>query len=140
MAVNSYTMGNGTLKLGPAGVQSMSGQVTDCAVVPSEVVKTTEAVPTLDGSEIPKEDIASVEWTLEGNLVQDIAAAQVTAYTWTQSGNTLAFEFIPNTVAARKVTGNLVMVPIKIGGKVKEKPQSDFKWRIVGTPVFAAAP
>lgn len=140
MAVNYFAMGAGTLKLGPAGVQNASGQVTECAVVPSETLKTTEAVPTLDNSEIPKEDLATIEWTLEGNLVQDIAAASFLAYTWTQSGNTLAFEFIPNTVAARKVTGNLVMVPIKLGGAVKTKPQSDFKWRIVGTPVLAAAP
>lgn len=140
MALASYKVGNGTLKLGPAGVQNISSQVTDCAVVPSEVVKTTEAVPTLDGSELPKEDLASIEWTLEGNVIQDIAAAAMVAYSWTNAGSTLAFEFIPNTVAARKVTGNLVMVPIKLGGTVKTTPQSDFKWRIVGTPVLAAAP
>lgn len=140
MAVDSYKMGPGTLKLGPAGIQNISGQVTEMSCVPSETVKTVDAIDTLDGSQIAKEDTPTIEWTLEGNVVQDIAAAGMVAYSWAQSMNNVAFEFIPATAAARKVTGTVCIVPIKIGGAVKTRNQSDIKWRIIGTPVLAATP
>jgi len=140
MTVNTVTMGDGTLKLGPAGVQNASGQVTGMACVPTEVVTKTPGRKTLDGSKTPDTVEVTIEWTLEGNVVQDIAAAGLVAYTWAQATNTIAFEFIPNTVAARKVTGTVTVVPLKLGGDVGTRPESDIKWRISGTPVLAAAP
>lgn len=142
MPINSYKMGPGTLKFGVAGVMDVTLQVTNCRVEPSESVKRTDAVPTLGGTEIPAEETGDLTYRLKGNVVQDLAAAGVIAYTWTNAGASIVFEFIPNTVAARKVTGTVRMVPLTIGGAVSktERPKSDFDFAVVGVPVFAAAP
>lgn len=138
----SITMGPGTVKLGPAGVQNISLQVASFTVQFSESVEVTPAVPVLTGDELPATEVASVAWAVAGTIIQDIAAAGVVAYTWTNTGAELALEFIPNTAAARKVTGTIVMVPLNLGGDSKQKPTSDFTWRgKTGTmPVLAAAP
>lgn len=140
MTIQSYKVGAGTLKLGPAGVQDISAQCIEMAVVPSENVKTTDAINVLSGEQLAAEDDVTTDYALVGNVLQDIAAAQMVAYSWTQNGNTVAFEYIPNTAAARKVTGNVRIVALKIGGAAKTRPQADINWKIIGTPVFAAAP
>lgn len=125
----SFKMGPGTVKLGPAGVQNISIQVTSFTVTFAESVETTPAVPVLTGDELPAEETPTVTWAVSGNIIQDLEAAGVVAYSWTNSKAELALEFIPNTVAARKVTGTIVMVPINLGGDSKARPQSDFTWR-----------
>lgn len=136
MSVVTYEVGDGTLKLGPAGVKDISCQVEELAIDPSEVVKTTDARPVLCGGEIPKKDVATVDWKMVGKIVQDLAAAGVVAYTWDNAGEELDFEFIPSTAGARKVTGVVRIVPIKLGGAVKTEPNSDISWQIIGTPVL----
>lgn len=140
MALKSFKMGDGTFKLGPAGVQDASCQITNLRVECSESVSTTDAVPVLCGEVLPAVDDVSLSWQLSGNVVQDIAAADLVAYTWTNAGQQIAFTFVPNTVAARKVTGVVRIVPLTLGGDVKTTPRADFTWQIIGTPVMAATP
>lgn len=125
----SFRMGPGTVKLGVAGVQNISIQVTSFTVQFSESVETTAAVPVITGDELPAEETPTVTWSVAGNVIQDLAAAGVVAYSWTNAKAELDLEFIPNTAAARKVTGTIVMVPINLGGDAKTRPQSDFTWR-----------
>lgn len=125
----SFKMGPGTVKLGPAGVQNISIQVTSFTVQFTESVETVAAVPVITGDELPAEETPSVAWAVAGNVIQDLAAAGVVAYSWTNAKQELALEFIPSTADGRKVTGTIVMVPINLGGDAKQRPQSDFTWR-----------
>lgn len=126
---DSYKMGPGTVKLGVGGVQDISIQVTSFTVQFAESVETQAAVPVITGDELPAEETPTITWAVAGNVVQDLAAAGVVAYSWTNAKAELDLEFIPNTVAARKVTGVITMVPINLGGDAKTRPQSDFTWR-----------
>src|SRR5690349_14601586 len=105
MAIQSYKMGPGTLKFGPAGAQDASAQITKGAVEASENVKSTDAVKTLSGDELAQQDTVSLSWKLTGSVIQDIQALGLVDYTWVHAGEEVAFEFVPNTVEARAVTG-----------------------------------
>lgn len=140
--IGSYKMGPGTLTLGAGGdLIDVSLQVTNCRVEPSENVTKTDAVPVLGGDEIPAEESADLSYRLRGTFVQDLAAAGVLAWTWDNAGEEHPFEFVPNTVAARQVTGTVRIVPLTIGGDVSKtaRPTSDFDMAVIGEPVFAAA-
>jgi hypothetical protein len=145
MTVTSYKMGPGTLKLGTGGTMDASCQVTSCRVSASENVDATDAIDVLCGEQVPPDETVTTEWTITGTFLQDIAAAGVVAYTWTNKRTWVDFEFIPNTAAARKVTGQCRLIPLDLGGDAKARPTSDFTWAARGPaaatdPVFAAAP
>jgi hypothetical protein len=78
--------------------------------------------------------------TLSGTLLQDLEdEAGLVAFTWENKGQTVAFEFTPNTVAGASVTGDLTIDPLDVGtteeyGTVMD---SDFEWDCVGEPVLA---
>lgn len=138
MPIGSYKMGPGTLTL---GAFDASCQITNMRVEPAENVTSTDAIPVLCGEELPAEESADYSFRLKGTLVQDLDAAGVCAYTWTNAGTEVAFEFVPNTVEARAVTGTVRVAPITIGGDVSKtaRPTSDIDWAVIGEPVFAAA-
>ena len=138
MTVNSFKMGPGTLKLGTGGTFDVSAQVTACTVAAAESVDTDDDVPVLSGEVLAGDETVSLDWTIGGNFVQDIASAGVIAYTWTNASDEVDFEFVPNTVAGRKVSGVCRLVPLSVGGDVKTKPRSDFEWAVIGTPVLGA--
>lgn len=140
MAVKSYKLGPGTLTLGAAPLD-VSGQVRSCRVNPSENVTTTEAVPVLTGEELPAEDEVTYTSTLEVTLLQDLTAAGIVDYSWTNAGDEVPFSFVPSTVEGREVSGTVRVVPIAIGGDVRTRPTSDFTWTITdvgGLPTFGA--
>lgn len=130
MPVVSYKMGPGTFKLGTAGVMDVSCQVTNLIVSCSESVESTDPIPVLCGDEIPGEDTVSYAWTVAGTLVQDISSTGVVDYTWDNKGVTVDFEFIPNTVGGRSVTGEVRVIPLPVGGDVNARPTSDFEWQV----------
>lgn len=145
MAVTSYKMGPGTFKLGVAGVFDASCQVRSLTVAASENVDTEDDIDVLCGEVVAGDETVSLDWTVAGSILQDMAAAGVVAYTWTNSGVWTDFVFIPNTVSARKVSGQVRLIPLDIGGESKTRPSSDFTWAARGpaaadNPVFAAAP
>lgn len=135
---NSYKFGNGRLILG-TGPLNVTAQVRKCQVTPSEAVSTIDAIPLLDDSEIPKEEEAEYSYVLEGTLLQDLAVAGVIEWSWNHAGTEQQFEFVPDLPADRGVSGTLYPVPLVIGGEVtkpRNRPTSDFTWRIKGAPVF----
>lgn len=141
MAIESFKMGPGTLKFDVGGtVKDVSCQITSGRVVPTADVETTDAIDVLCGEEIPEEEEVDYTWTLEFTVVQDISATSFVAWSWTNKGLTKTFEFIPNTASARKVTGSVRVDPVALGGDVKKRNTSDNTWKVVGTPVLAAAP
>lgn len=145
MTVQSYKMGPGTLKLGTGGTTDVSCQVTSCRVAATENVDTDDDIPVLCGETVKGDETVTTTWELSGSFLQDLAAAGVVDYSWTNKMTWVDFTFIPNTVTARKVTGQCRLVPVQIGGDVKTRPTSDFTWSARGPaaadhPVFAAAP
>lgn len=139
MAINSFKTGPGTLTLG-SGPLDISAQVTSMSVEASEDVETEDDVDVLSGETLEGEDNVSYTFRLKGSLLQDLAAAGVVAWSWTNRGTSQPFTFVPNTVGDRQVQGNVRPVPIKIGGDVKQRATSDIDWAVLGTPDFEAAP
>lgn len=135
MPVKSYTVGPGTLKLGETGTeQDFSAQVTACRVTWANEIG--DATPVLSGEELA----GDVEWSasLVVTFVQDIAAAGIAEYTWTNRGDQVPFTFTPSTAAARSVTGVVTITPIDVGGDAKAKPTSEVTWACVGDPALGA--
>ncbi|UVJ37983.1 hypothetical protein [Arthrobacter sp. CJ23] len=134
MAVNTITIGAGSLTIGAAAaLVNFSSQVTACRLVPS--VDQGDNIATLSGESVAGDRTES--FTLEGTLLQDFGtAAGTTEKLFTMRGQTHVFEFIPNTVKAKKITGSLVVEAIEIGGDVNTKPTSDFSFVLVGAPTF----
>jgi hypothetical protein len=139
MAIQSYKMGPGSLTFN-AGAQVASAQVTKCSVEAEESVKTTDAIPVLSGEELPEQESASLSWKLSGTVIQDIQAAGLVSFSWDNAGEEVTFVFVPNTVEDRQVSGTVRIVPLALGGDVDVRNTSDFTWKIIGTPVLAAAP
>lgn len=137
MAIQSFKMGPGSLTFGVGGAQVASAQVTKCAVECDESVSTAEAVPVLSGEELAAEDTVALSWKLTGTVIQDIAAADLVAYTWDNASVEVPFSFIPNTVEDRGVTGTVRVVPLALGGDVNARNTSDLSWTIVGTPTLS---
>lgn len=129
MAVQSFKMGPGTLKLDTSGTLDVSCQVVSCVVSCEENVDAGDDVDLLCGEVLEGDEDVTYSWTLEATLVQDIAAAGVVDWSWTNKGVEKTFEFIPNTAGARKITGTIVPVPISVGGEAKTRPTSDISWR-----------
>lgn len=129
MAIVSYKLGDGTLKFGAGLTENVSCQVTAATVSCTENVQTTDDLTVLCGDVLPGEDTVSHVWQLAFNVVQDITSSGIIAWSWTNKGEEVPFEFIPNTAAARKVTGTVRVVPIAIGGDVTTRPTADNTWQ-----------
>jgi len=138
MPISSYKMGPGSFTIGAAPLD-VSCQVTSLVVTPTENVTTEDAVHVLCGDVLPASDTVDYSFTVGGTVLQDLAAAGVVDYTWTNMGDEVPFSFIPNTAADRSVTGTCRIIPLTIGGDVSTRPTSDFTWVVIGTPVFGAA-
>lgn len=132
MPVNSYVLGPGTLKiksLADAAEIELTAQMTSCSVQWTENVTAGEVVELLDGNQLADEDEVNHSAVLAGNLVQDLDAGGVLAYSWNERGEKKHVEFIPSTDEGRKVTGTVTIAPINLGGDVKKRNRSDFTWR-----------
>lgn len=138
MTIQSYVMGPGTFTLG-AGPLAAGAQVASLTVSATEKVKTTEPEPMLSGEDLETPDVVTLEWKLAAKLVQDLAAAGIVDYTWTNAGDEVVFKFVPNTAADRAVSGTVRLVPMSVGGDPKTRPKSDVTWVIIGTPVLGDA-
>ena len=138
MPINSDLLGPGTLTLG-TGALEVASQLTSCRVNVSENVETGDKVKVLSGEELAADESVDFTYTLEGNFLQDLAAAGVVDWSWTNAGTEQEFTFVPNTARGRQVSGIVKPVPVSIGGdEVDARMASDFTWRVIGTPVFGA--
>lgn len=139
MTTNSYKLGNGKLLLGTGSGFDVTGQLRACQVDTSEEVKTADAIPLLDNTEIAEEEEATFKHVLKGKFLQDLAANGIVDYSWEHMGEQINVRYVPHLPAERGVEGVIVMVPLTIGGEVtkpRTRPESDFEWRFVGTPIF----
>lgn len=142
MAIKTYTLGPGTLNLG-AGATAFAAQVRSCTVKASENVTSSDDIPVLSGEVIQGTDTADFDWTIEGTFLQDIDAAGINEFAFTNRGVATPFEFTPNTAAGAEASGQCYPVPLDFGGDVQNvadqagnPPTADFSWRIKGDPAF----
>lgn len=138
MTIHSFKPINGTLSLG-AGPLAVEGQVLACELIPTEKVKETDPLPVLSGEELEGSSSASVSFRLKFTVLQDLRSAGLVAYSYANSGDEVAFVFEPTdeTDHAASFSGDVFVMPIKVGGKVSktDPAQSDCDWRVSGTPV-----
>lgn len=135
--IKSFKLGPGTLTLDPGGAAlEVSAQITNGRIEWSESVNSTDPIPVLSGEELPGEDEVTYAATLAGNVVQDIDAAGLVAWSWTHKGETVNFTFVPSTTDGREVTGTVRVIPLTLGGDVNTRNQSDFTWTCPSDPVL----
>lgn len=135
MALESYVVGPGTLKLGTAGdLIAIECQLTSALV--EWDVDAEDDVQLLCGETASGDEIFTA--TLSGNLFQDLSTGGIVEWTWDHKGESQAVEFIPSTAEAKKITGTIKVRPISVGGDAKAKARSDFEFPFVGEPVLAA--
>lgn len=133
MPTDSYRLGPGTLSL---ATNEFNMQLSNCRVEPTENVESGDDLNLLDGSTLEGLDDATYSFVLAGTVVQDLNDTGITAYTWENMGEEVAFEFVPVTARLAQVEGTVRIVPIQIGGDVKTRNTADFSWAIIGTPTF----
>lgn len=136
MPIKSRKLGPGSLTLGSGALQ-VNAQLSACKITPTENVETGDDIKVLSGETLDGDESVTYDFVLEGTFLQDYGeVASVVDWSWTQAGTVQDFEFVPNDVAARSYTGELVPVYLTVGGdEVDTTSQSDFVWRIKGTPV-----
>lgn len=139
MAIKSYKLTDGILYLGALNALNVSAQLRSGAVKWSEEVSSIDAIPVLNGEEIPEEQEATYKATFSGKFLQDLDAAGLVDWSWDNKGTEQPFLYVPNVAEGRGVEGVLVPIPLDVGGEVTKpanRPESDFEWRIIGDPVF----
>lgn len=142
MPINSRPLGPGTLTLG-SGAMAVESQLTACKVTPSESVETGDTIKVLSGETKGGNESAEYTFVLEGSFLQDDpGVGSVVDWSWDNMGDPQDFTFVPNTAGGREVSGQLVPVPLAIGGDEVDASDmsSDFTWRIVGTPTRDVLP
>jgi hypothetical protein len=137
MPAKTFKLGPGLLTIGATGTEvDFTCQVSAAHV--DWNVDEGDTTTVLCGDTIPGDRTYSA--VLAGTLFQDLSTGGIVEYTWTHKGEQVAFEFVPNTVAAQQVTGTLIVDPLTIGGdEAGANMTSDFEWAIVGDPVLAPA-
>lgn len=135
------------VKLGP-GTLTVGGPTTPalldftCQVTAGHVdwsVDEGDDVKVLCGETVPGARTYSA--VIAGTVLSDLGATVgIIEYSWTNKGLQLPFVFVPSDVAAKQVSGTLIMDPLTVGGdEAGENMSSDFEWKIVGDPVLEAA-
>lgn len=135
MAVNITVVGPGKLTIGSdAAVSSFESQVTSAKLVPK--VDNDDPINVLSGEQVAGDRTES--FTLEGSVLQDFGAQDSrTEWLFNHRGETHPFTFVPNSSAGKRISGELQVEAVEIGGDARSKPQSDFEFQVIGTPVIA---
>jgi hypothetical protein len=93
-----------------------------------------DVVETLCGDKTSPDTTAS--YALMGTAIQDwdgAAATQLAKYSWEKNLQTVPFAWQPNA-STFKITGNVQVRALIIGGDVGVRVTSDFEWPIQGAP------
>jgi hypothetical protein len=135
MTIKSYLLGPGTFELGAVPLV-VSSQVRSLVIRAAEKVTTSDAIPVLSGEELEGDETTEYTFTAVGKFLQDIELAGVVDWSWANKGTEQPFRFVPSTALDRECSGILVPVPLDFGGEVDKtkRAESDFTWRIKGTP------
>jgi hypothetical protein len=127
MPPETYKVRDGLFTVGAAD-DVYSQQVREMAVDPSENVETEDDIEVLSGDVIEGEDEVTHDYVLTAKILQDLSAAGFVTWTWTHAGEWQPFTFQPRGDVARAVTGEIRVIPVRIGGLVKSRAESDLTW------------
>lgn len=136
MGIKSNKLGPGRLKIGETGTpQEFGTQCTATAIEPE--VDEGDEITVLSGDTLEGDD--EYTYNLTGTALQDYSG-MTSWIVWCKQnqGSVLPFEFVPNDEAGLKVTGNVKIRPVKLGGTVKERNESDFEFKGIGDYTYAA--
>jgi hypothetical protein len=140
MAATISKFGPGTLKIGEVGTEIDISCQIEHAQVAWDKTKDDD-VTVLCGDVVTGATTRTA--TLAGHIFQDTGQASgIVQASWgALKGQTVPFQFVPNTADAMAVTGEVTVEPITVGsGEAGANMASDFEWDIVGEPVLAALP
>lgn len=135
MPVKAPAVGPGLLTIGAAAaLTNFSSQIRGARLVPN--VTKGDPIDVLSGEQAPGDRTEA--HTLVVNLQSDFGYDQsLTEWLWEHRGTQHPFEYVPNNTLERKITGQLVVEPIEIGGDVKTKPVVEVTFDVIGEPTFA---
>ncbi|WP_373148177.1 hypothetical protein [Bifidobacterium breve] len=120
------TLGPGKLTIADTGKgRDFSAQVTKVQLAASN--NTDDPINFLDGSQ---DTSTSTDWTLEGTIVDDFDADNLSAWCFDHAGEQMPFEWVPNDKGKIKWTGNVNVSAVSIGGDVKSKNTNDFSFPV----------
>lgn len=138
MTINVSTVGPGKLTIGAAGALSnFSSQIRGMRIVPN--VTKGDPIDVLSGEQAPGDRTESCQLVirLQSDFGHDDSRAE---WLWAHRGQTQPFEMIPNNALGRRVSGQIVVEPVEIGGDVKTKPDHEVTMDCVGMPIIDDVP
>lgn len=129
-----YIVGPGTFTVGKVGTTlDMSCQLTEFRI--EFEADAEDDVPTLCGGMLAGDRTYAA--TCAGTTVQDLERDGVIDFTWRNKGAQVPFSFIPDNASVdKKITGELIIDPLTIGGEVGKRGTSEFEWKCVGMPTL----
>lgn len=133
MVVHAPAIGPGRLTIGAgATTADFSSQCRGARIVPN--VTKGDPIDVLSGEQAPGDRTETV--TLVANIQNDFGRVNSLAeWLWNHRGEVHDFEYVPNTLG-RRITGQITVEPIEIGGEVKTKPAHEVTFDLVGEPLF----
>lgn len=131
------TLGPGTFKITveEGEAKDFSADLTKAQLNPS--VSSDDPTTYLDGSQ---ETNTSTSWTFEGTIGDDFSEQGLQAWCFDHDGQTMSFEFVPNTAGGIKWTGDVTVTPVGVGGDVKTKNTNDFSFPVTNLNHAANSP
>lgn len=125
MAEKIRTLGPGTLDIGAeSDAAHFAVDATNVALEPSS--KVGDAQTFLDGHE--EAGTLTTTYSLTGSILEDYSAGGAQAYCWKHRGQSVPFVFKPSNQSGLTINGNILVVPLTIGGDVKEKNSIKFEF------------
>ncbi|NMW64786.1 hypothetical protein HHJ78_04395 [Mobiluncus mulieris] len=129
-------LGPGHLKFGETGSEQEFGSLTTATTIEPSI-KESDPVPMLDGSNYVEQ--GEILGTLKGTFYQEYSMKGLTAWTWTNGGKELPFEFRPRNDSEMLITGKCMIKPVKIGGDPNKANTADFEFTLTTAPKMTAA-
>lgn len=138
MTVYAPAIGPGTLTIGTdTELTQFSSQCRSAKLVPN--VDKGDPIDVLSGEQAPGDRTETHQLVV--NLQSDFGTVDSKfEWLWEHRGEVQDFVYIPNTALGRRITGQITVEPIEIGGDVKTKPAAEVTFDLVGDPVFDDTP
>ena len=138
MSTRQVKLGDGYLTLDPttSGSKELGEQVTSVKFDPKP--STGDATTVLTGAVIAGDYTEAP--VLTGTLVPDFGETDsVQEWLITNAGKTFDFDFVPNNLKGKKITGTCQVVAVAIGGDVKKADTIDFEFPVMEYDIAAVA-
>lgn len=135
--VIAETLGPGTLKITPKGgpARDLQSKVLKAELAPD--LSLDDAVPMLDGSSY--QPAGTWGGKLTGTFYQDYDMNGLVVWCLENAGLLANYEFIPKAGTGKvKLTGELTIAPVKIGGTPKKDNEAEFEFKLTGKPSVSA--